>query len=256
MGEPERIEPAPDKRARYVIEPSAGRLRDMPERLRPREEAERVGIENVADDLLLAIVLRSGVRGTNVVNLARSLLRKHGSLTALAACSVAELASEPGLGKVKAQVLKCALEIGRRLNEEGIPRKFKIACPADVARLLGAGSRSLEAELFWVLHLDAKNGLKGSPLNITRGILDASLAHPREVFREAVRCGAAAVILAHNHPSGDPAPSAEDVRMTRQLVEAGRVLDIRVLDHVVLGHSGPVGSQAFYSMREEGALAF
>ncbi len=256
MADPIRATEEPRVRVGYVIKPSGGRIRDIPERLRPREEADRVGVENVSDDLLLAIVLRSGIRGANVVDVARSLLRKHGSLTALAACSVAELASESGLGRVKAQVLKCALEIGRRLNEEGLPRKFKITCPADVVRLLGAGCRSLEAELFWVLHLDTKNGLKGSPFNVTRGILDASLVHPREVFREAVRCGAAAVILAHNHPSGDPAPSTEDMRMTRQLIEAGGVMDIKVLDHVILGKSDGSGQKPFFSMREEGVAKF
>jgi DNA repair protein RadC len=240
----------------YAIASAPGRIRDIPARLRPREEADRVGVENVADDLLLAIVLRSGIRGVNVVDLARSLLRRYGSLTGMAACSTAELAASPGLGPVKAQVLKCALEIGRRLNEEGLPRKFKICCPGDVARLLGAGSRSLDTERFWVLHLDTKNTLKGSPFNVTRGILDASLVHPREVFREAIRTGAAAVILAHNHPSGDTSPSSEDLRMTRQLIEAGAVVDIKVLDHVVLGRASAQGGKAFFSMREEGVVRF
>ena len=239
-----------------MIEPGRGRIRDFPERMRPREEAERLGVEHVSDEILLAILLRSGIHGANVIEVARSLLHRYGSLTDLASCSTAELASERGVGQVKAQVLKCALEIGRRLNEESLPRRFKVCCPADVSRLLGAGSRSLDAEVFWVLHLDAKNVVKGGPLSVTRGILDASLVHPREVFREAVRGGAAAVILAHNHPSGDPSPSAEDLRMTRQLIEAGKVMDIKVLDHVVLGKGTGSGQPSFYSMREEGVVTF
>lgn len=240
----------------YVIGAGRGRVRDIPERLRPREEAERVGVEHVADEVLLAILLRGGTRGHSVVEVARSLLRQHETLSALAACSVAELARERGLGRVKAQALKAALELGRRLNDEGLPPRFKIRGPADVARVLGAACQGLETERFWVLHLDTRNCLKGSALNVTRGILDASLVHPREVFREAIRSGVAAMILAHNHPSGDPSPSPDDTKMTRQLVAAGQVVDIKVLDHVILGRSEGSGKRAFFSMREDGALAF
>jgi len=239
----------------YVITNSSWRVRDMPERLRPREEMERLGVENVSDDVLLALILRSGVRGLSVVDLARGLLREYGSLTALAGASVEELAARKGMGRVKAQVLKASLEFASRLGEEAMPRRYRVRSPEDAARLLRDRTKSLDREVFWVLLLDAKNFLKTRPVNITTGLLDASLVHPREVFREAIRSATAAVVLVHNHPSGDPAPSPEDVRITKQLVEAGKVVDIRILDHVILGKQGPAGKD-FLSFREDGIIDF
>lgn len=243
-------------RSDYVIEKSSWRVCDIPERLRPREEMERLGAEHVSDDVLLAIILRSGVRGVNVVDLARRILKDYGSLTGLAACSVDELAAMRGMGRVKAQVLMAALEIAKRLNEETAPRRYLVKTPEDAARLLRDKVRTLESEVFWALLLDAKNYLKSKPQDITRGLLDASLVHPREVFREAIRSAAAAVVLAHNHPSGDPAPSTEDVRITKQLIEAGKIVDIKVLDHVILGKLTVGEKKDFFSMREEGVVNF
>jgi DNA repair protein RadC len=131
-----------------------------------------------------------------------------------------------------------------------------VRAPEDVARLLQDQVRALTTEVFWVLHLDAKNCLQGEPVEVTRGLVDASLVHPREIFRDAVRRSTAAAVLAHNHPSGDPSPSAEDVRVTRQLVEAGKIVDIRVLDHVILGRGGQDGGSNFLSMREAGVVQF
>jgi len=233
------------------------RVRDLPERLRPREAMTRVGVSNVSDDVLLAVLLRSGVRGANVVDLAQSLLRTYTSLTALSTASVSELCGIRGMGQVKAQVLAAAFELARRLAEEATPERPRIRSPADAAKLLKDRVRPLEHEVFWVFLLDAKNRLKTPPIDISRGLLDASLVHPREVFREAIRSATAAVVLAHNHPSGDPTPSAEDVRITRQLVEAGRVVDIRVLDHVVIGRPGMGGGlREFVSLRENGLVEF
>lgn len=243
-------------RSDYVIEGSSWRVCDIPERLRPREEMERLGVEHVSDDVLLAIILRSGVRGVSVVDLARRILKDYGSLTGLAACSVDELAAMRGMGRVKAQVLMAALEIAKRLNEEAVPKRCCVKTPEDAARLLRDKTRTLDSEVFWVLLLDTKNYLKSRPLEITRGLLDASLVHPREVFRGAIRSATAAVVLVHNHPSGDPAPSAEDIRITKQLVEAGRIVDIKVLDHVILGKSARRGDKDFLSMREAGVMNF
>lgn len=240
----------------YVIEPSAGRVRDIPERLRPREEMTRLGAGHVSDDVLLAVILRGGVRGLNVLDLARGLLKHYGSLSAIAAAPQGELSQFRGLGPVKAQTLIAALEIGKRLVEEGVPKRFAIRRPEDAVRLLQARAKALDHEVFWVLPLDAKNVLKDGPWDVTRGLLDASLVHPREVFRPAVRTAAAAVVLSHNHPSGDPAASAEDLRITRQLVSAGRIMDIRVLDHVILGAAGEDGGNGFLSMREAGLVEF
>jgi DNA repair protein RadC len=242
--------------ATYAIPPPGGaRVRDMPEQLRPREIVERLGIEHVADDVLLAVILRSGVRGVNVLELARRLLNTYGSLTGLAGSSVNELAAERGLGRVKAQVLMAALALGRRLGEEQAPARNPVKTPDDVVRVLKDRVRHLDHEVFWVLLLDGKNNLRGRPVDVSRGLLDASLVHPREVFREAIRSATAAVVVAHNHPSGDPSPSAEDIRITRQLVEAGKVVDIRVLDHVVVGRAGP-GEPGYRSLREAGLVTF
>jgi DNA repair protein RadC len=249
--------PAPVRKpVKYVIEQSSGRVCDMPARLRPREEMARLGAENVSDAVLLAVILRTGLKGTNVADLARGLLKRYDSLTGLATCSEAELKSVKGLGAVKAQMLKAALEIGRRLHEETVPRRLVVRTPEEVARLLQPKARAMETEVFWILHLDAKNGLKGQPREITRGLLDASLVHPREVFQEAIRAATAAVVVAHNHPSGNSTPSAEDVRITKQLIEAGRILDIKVLDHVIVGKPTGQGDRGFTSMREEGILDF
>jgi DNA repair protein RadC len=229
----------------------------MPERTRPREEVERLGVGNVRDAVLLAILLRCGVKGRNVADLAEEMLRRYGSLTALAASSVEDLSREfKGIGKVKAQTLLASLEIGRRLTQEAVPRRCKIRTPEDAAQLLRESARPLNAEVFWVLLLDARNQLKRQPVEISRGLLDSSQVHPREVFREAVRTSTAAVVLVHNHPSGDPTPSAEDVRITRQLVEAGRVMGINVLDHVVLGRSTGERPRDYLSLREEGLVSF
>ena len=240
----------------YVIEGRSWRVRDMPEGMRPREMAARLGVANVPEAVLLAIVLRSGTKGVNVADLAGDLLKKHGSLTALASCSVEELSRVKGIGPVKAQVLASALEIGRRLGHEAMPKRDRIKTADDVARRLRDDSRVLDKEAFWVLNLDSKNYLKGEPWRVTEGLLDASLAHPREVFREAIRCAAAAVVVVHNHPSGDPAPSAEDIRITKQLVEAGRIVDIRVLDHVIIGKKTEQNGTDFLSMREAGVVSF
>jgi DNA repair protein RadC len=160
------------------------------------------------------------------------------------------------MGKVKAQVLKAALELARRVAAERIPDRPSVRTPAQVAEVLGETARVLDQEVLWVMMLDTKYRLLRAPEEISRGILDANLVHPREVFRRAVGHAAAAVILVHNHPSGDTAPSAEDIRVTRQMVEAGRLMDIEVLDHVILGCPSKGSDEAFYSLRESGLVDF
>ncbi|OVE74072.1 hypothetical protein BVX94_01660 [bacterium B17] len=233
------------------------RVRDIPERMRPREELDRLGVGNVSDDLLLAIILRSGVPGMNVVEISRALMTHYGSFTAMSRASIEELSGIiRGMGPVKAQVLASALEIARRLGEERVPASPSVRTPLDVQRIMMGRIRPLEKEIFWTLRLDARNRMKGEPVEVTKGLLDASLVHPREVFREAIRSAAAAVVLVHNHPSGDPSPSAEDIRITKQMVEAGRIVDIKVLDHVIVGADNGSGNSPFVSLREEGVVKF
>lgn len=232
------------------------RVLDLPARQRPRELIERFGVESVDEETLLAVILRTGVRGVNVMELSRRLLNNYGSLSALARASVDDLIRERGMGRIKAQVLKSALELAKRLTGESVKERDLVRTPEDAARLLRENARTLDTEVFWVILLNAKNRLQGKPVEITRGLLDASQAHPREIFRDAIRAACAAIIMVHNHPSGDPTPSAEDIRITRQLVQSGRIIDIRVLDHVILGKACPERDKDYFSMREAGLVEF
>lgn len=240
--------------------PVCYRVCDLPARLRPREAIERQGVEQVSEVALLAVLLRSGSAGMNVVDLAEAILRHYGSLTSVARASVEELASNrrfKGLGKVKAQTVKAALELARRLSDETKDeRGVFVRSPEDAASVLRSSARVLDHERFWTLLLDTRNRVKGTAQEVSKGILDASLVHPREVFKPAIQSGCAALVLVHNHPSGDPTPSAEDVRITRQLVQAGQVIGIKVLDHVVLGRKTGDRDRDFLSMRESGIVEF
>jgi DNA repair protein RadC len=247
----------PILRSRQVREtPPSGKLKSIPETLRPRELLLHRGCGAMPDDLLLAILLRSGVRGCNVVELARMLLHRYGSLKELADASPEELMALrlPGLSTVKAVELSAALEIARRVAANP-PVKTAIREPAAVMEILRPLVMDAEKELFLALPLDRKNRIKGRPVEVSEGTVDASLVHPREVFRECVRVSAASVIVAHNHPSGDPTPSAEDLRVTRQLIAAGKVLGIPVLDHIILG-SEAVMPPGYVSLRDKAYLDF
>lgn len=235
---------------------SSCKVSEIPKPMQPREEVARRGVGNVSDAVLLALILRTGTRGANVVDIAEGLLRRYGSLSGLAAAPPEEIRKLRGIGPVGVSVLKAAFELGRRLTDENLGDNQRIRTPEDAARVLREEVRTLDHERFWVLLLDKKNGLKCKPVDVSRGILDASLVHPREVFRSAIVTSTAHVVIAHNHPSGDPTPSAEDVRLTRQLVEAGRIVDIKVLDHVVMGRPGRGDGRAWVSMREAGLVEF
>jgi len=241
----------------YVIEESSFVVKEMPERLRPREAMDKLGPRNVEEETLLAIVLRSGAPGLNVVDLASGLLARFGSLDGIACATENELNEFPGMGPVKIRELRAAMELGRRMHanadDSGRPT---VKTPEDVLKLLRQDVRALDAEVFWTLLLDAKNRLNCKPVDVSRGILDASLVHPREVFKAAIRTASAAIVLAHNHPSGDPTPSTEDIRITKQLVETGKIVDIRVVDHVIVARSAVTGPGEYVSMREEGLVDF
>ena len=234
---------------------SSSRVRDMPKQMLPRERMEKDGVESLSDEELLAVLLSSGTKGFSVLDLAQALIKRYGSLNTLAECSIKELHAFPGLKRVKAQKLKAALELARRMGTESKERQV-IRTPEDVVRLLRAAARGRAEEIFWMLPLDAKYRLKRPAVEVTSGIADASLAHPREVFREAICFNSSAVVLVHNHPSGDPTPSAEDIRLTRELVAAGKVVGIPVLDHVILAGNTTAGAREFVSLREAGLVTF
>ena len=239
----------------YEICPTALRVCDMPAQLRPREEFERVGAENVSDAVLLALILRTGSSGINVVDVSRCLLSTFGSLTALARASLAELQRIESIGPVKAQMIKAAMELAQRLSRESVGERPIIVSPEQAAAVLRERARVLQHEVFWALMLDTKNRLIGEPCRISEGILNSSLVHPRELFKRALAHSCAGIILLHNHPSGDPSPSADDIKVTRQMVSAGELMQIRVIDHIVLGHRRQSGRD-FISLREAGLIEF
>jgi len=253
------MDPHPSCPPDRAVYPDAPRtVKNLPEEMRPREEFQRRGAEHVPDEILLALLLRSGVPGKNVTELAREILRRFGGLADLAKADFAELLGSKikGLGKVKCMELAAALELGRRAARQGPrPDTPAIREPESVYRIVSPLARTLQQEIFWALLLDTKNKLIGQPVETTRGLLDSSPVHPREVFSKAVRYSAASVILAHNHPSGDPTPSKEDIDITRRLIEAARILGIRVVDHLVVGKPTP-SAPGYVSLREKNLAAF
>lgn len=232
------------------------RADDLPKSLQPREKFDRLGPENLSESDLLALILRTGTAGLNVVELAETLLLQYGSLSALSQASSAELQKVHGIGKEKAKMLKAALEIGRRLVQENVGERPRLASPEEAAAVLRERARSLDREVFWVLLLDTKNRLMAPPCEVSKGTLSASLVHPREIFKPAVQHSAANVILAHNHPSGDPSPSANDIHITKKLIEAGKTMEIKVLDHLIIGRKTRDGANDFLSLRETGLAEF
>ena len=204
---------------------------------RPRERLWLHGVAALTGQELLAVLLGTGCAGRDALAVAGDLLTvADGSLRKLAARPPAEVALLGGIGRAKAARLAAALELGRRVAVEADPPPDRIRGPADVQRLCGPRLRDLLVEEFHVLALGSQSQVLAD-LCITRGILNSSLVHPREVFRAAIAEAAAGIIVVHNHPSGDPTPSADDRAVTRQLVDAGRLLDLPVYDHVIVAGS-------------------
>jgi DNA repair protein RadC len=199
-------------------------------------------------------LLRSGSRGCNVLTVAQQLLTSAGSLAALVRWQEADFRRLKGIGRVKALQLVAVMEVARRVLAQSHPQNPILERPAAVLEYLAPLLQGLDVEKFWVLCLNRKNRLLKC-VEVTSGTATSSLVHPREVFRAALREGATTVLCAHNHPSGDPAPSAADVQVTRQLREAARTVGIDLLDHVITGRPGadPAG-RGYYSFREAGLL--
>lgn len=220
-------------------------IRDMPVDERPRERLIQVGPRAVSTTELLAITIRTGVGGENVLRLAERLLSYFHGLSGVARASIAELQEVNGIGPAKAVEIKAALELGRRLLAAAPEERPRVTSPADAANLLMTEMMLLEQEHLRLILLDTRNHVLRTP-TIYKGSLNTSVIRVGELFRAAIKENAAAMIMAHNHPSGDPAPSPEDVQVTRQIVEAGKLLDIELLDHIVIGH------QRYVSLKERG----
>ncbi|MDR7481783.1 MAG: DNA repair protein RadC [Armatimonadota bacterium] len=219
----------------------------LPPEDRPRERLLSAGPGSLSATELLAVLLGTGTRAASAAELAGALLGAFGSLETLSQARPEELARQSGIGVSRACRLLAAFELGRRLHAAPPARRPAIRAPSDVAALIGPQMRHLDREHFRAILLNTRHEVL-EVAAVAVGGLDAAPIHPREVFKEAIRRSAAAVILVHNHPSGEPEPSADDLRITARLQQAGRVVGIEVLDHVIIGDG------RFVSLRERGAL--
>ena len=222
-------------------------IKEMPEELRPRERLQKTGPGSLSDAELLAIILGSGSRKESALALATRILREGEGLAFLANATLEELLRLKGIGMAKATQIKAAVELGKRLMAYRREEKISISTPQDAALILMEDMKFLDREYFKVMLLNTKNHCT-SIETISIGTLNASLVHPREVFKLAVKKSAASLILAHNHPSGDSKPSKEDIEITKRLVEAGKIMGIEVLDHIILGNG------SFTSLKEQGFM--
>lgn len=222
-------------------------IRELPPEQRPRERMLKEGAASLSDIDLLAIMLRTGTAKASAMELAAAVLSRFQDLRRLSQATIEELSEIKGIGPVKAVQIKAALELGRRLASLPAEERPVIRCPEDVCSLLMEDLRNLDREYFLALLLNTKNQVLAKE-TISIGTLNASMVHPRELFKVAIRRSAAAVILVHNHPSGDPTPSREDIALTKRLVEAGEIIGIDVLDHIV------IGDNRFTSLKSKGLI--
>ncbi len=227
------------------------RIKDLPDSERPRERLAAHGANALNTAELIAILLRTGLRGASAVDVGRELITRFGTLDSLARASIEELCRVRGIGRDKAVTLKAAFTLARRMAAELRHESPALDNPSSVADLLREENRVYEVETFQVLLLNVRHRLIRVE-RVSQGTLDTLLVHPREVFRAAITANASAVVLVHNHPSGDPAPSEADIKATRDLIRAGQILKIEVLDHVILGRRTADRARDYVSLRELG----
>lgn len=222
-------------------------IKEMPEEERPREKMVKYGADKVSNAELLAIIIRTGSRTASAVNLADKILSKAENLRELPYLSIEELMELKGIGLTKGVQIKAALELGRRIASSFRLEARAISSPKDVADHLMEEMRYYQKEYFKAILLNTKNQIISTEI-ISIGSLNSSIVHPREIFSTAVKKVSAAVILVHNHPSGDPTPSREDIEVTKRIVQAGEIIGINVLDHLIIGEG------RYYSFRESGLI--
>ncbi|MBL7074910.1 DNA repair protein RadC [candidate division KSB1 bacterium] len=223
-------------------------IHDLPISERPRERLLKLGSEALSAQEILALILGRGVSGESVMVTAQRLLSRFGSLQAIGSSSVEELSQVRGIGLAKAAQIKAAFELSKRVG--GYPeteKRLTVKTPEDAVKLVRNRLKDKKKEYFLTLLLDSRNKLIRTA-EISVGSLNANIVHPREVFKEAISASAAGVILVHNHPSGDPAPSEDDIKITKRLVEVGKVMDIDVLDHII------VAGKDYLSMNNKGLI--
>jgi DNA repair protein RadC len=222
-------------------------LREVPSEDRPRERMLQHGASVLSNAELLAILLRTGTFAESAVRLAQRILTECGGLRSLVDMTKDQLTEIKGIGNAKALQIQASIELGKRLARTKLSETVTIRSPEDVADLLREELRYLQKEHFVCLFLNTKNHVMGQE-TLSMGSLNASIVHPREVFRAAIKRSSAALICVHNHPSGDPTPSPEDIQITHRLVEAGAIIGIEVLDHVIIGDHKHV------SLKEQGYM--
>ena len=212
-------------------------VRDLPLSERPRERLLKRGAEAMNTMELLAIILRTGVKGDSVLMTSQKLLSEFGNLQNIAQASVAEMCRVRGIGKAKAIQIKAALELGKRIEDPDYKPGYPVQTPEEAVKSVQSKLKGKRKEHFYILCLNTRNRVDETR-QVSIGNLDSSIVHPREVFKDAISSLAAAVIFVHNHPSGDLEPSAEDINLTKRLIEAGELLGIPVLDHIIVGNKG------------------
>ncbi|MEH7399727.1 DNA repair protein RadC [Gottfriedia acidiceleris] len=220
-------------------------IKDFPKDERPRERLLKFGPGSLSNQDLLAILLRTGTKNESVLKVSNELLLKFDGLRLLMNASVEEISNIKGIGEAKAVQLIAAFELGKRINRLQYDERFSIKSPDDCAKFMMDEMRFLEQEHFVCLYLNTKNQVIARE-TIFKGSLNASIVHPREVFKEAFRRSASSIICLHNHPSGDPTPSREDIEVTKRLVECGKIIGIELLDHII------IGEHKYVSLKEKG----
>ena len=210
-------------------------IHDLPKDTRPRERLARLGPRALSDAELIAIILRSGAQGINVIDMATDIVRYYRTLDRLARASFTDLQQHHGIGEAKAAQIQAAIELGRRVTRADPENRPRVDSPESVAQLLMSELGYADQEHVKVVLIDTRNGVIATP-TIYVGTLNTTNIRIGEVFKEAIKRNAAAIIIAHNHPSGDPTPSPEDVILTRKIIKAGELLNIEVMDHLILGH--------------------
>src|SRR6185436_14221149 len=230
---------------------STMRIKDMPDQERPRERLAERGADALKDAELIAILLRTGLKGRSALDVGADLLKKFQTLGNLARASLEELRQVKGVGRDKAIALKAAFTLAKRMAGELRRESPTLDSPERVADLLREDNRFFDVEHLQILLLNTRKKLIRVE-RISQGTLDSILVHPREVFKSAITANAASVVLAHNHPSGDPTPSEQDIKVTRDLIRAGQLLKIDVIDHVIMGKPTEGRARDYVSLRELG----
>lgn len=232
-----------DKKFRF----SSFTVRDLPKSERPRERLIKFGPEALSAQELLALIIGRGIPKKSVMNIAQELLARFGNIKAISQASIEALSEIKGIGLAKAAQIKACFELGKRQDLEPELKNYDIKNPQSVVKAIRASIKDKAKEHFKLILLDTRNKIIGIS-TISIGTLNASLVHPREIFKEAIIHNSASVVLAHNHPSGDPEPSEEDLTITERLVESGKILGIEVIDHIIIGKTN------FSSFKERGLI--